>query len=235
MEAPRTEVLQMEMVATAIISDGTAHIQLGPSFKPSSIFNPTPHRGTDSTSTNSVANGASKNGAATSQGGAAYLQSPHDAGSSSAQEIKASQERVGQLIRAYRVRGHMIAQLDPLGLPRSVPPELELEFYGFSEADLDRPFAAEESLGGVQPLRDILDRLRNTYCRGIGVQFTHIDDLEVRLWLQERMESTRNRIELSREEQIRILTRLTDAVTFEEFIRRKFVGAKSFSLEGAKV
>jgi 2-oxoglutarate dehydrogenase E1 component len=213
---------------------GAAHIQLGPSFKPSSIFNPTPQRGTNGAAVDGTSNGASKNGAATSQSVAAYLQSPHDAGSSSAQEIKASQERVGQLIRAHRVRGHMIAQLDPLGLPRPVPPELELEFYGFTEADLDRPFAAEESLGGVQPLRDIFDRLRDTYCRGIGVQFTHIDDLEVRLWLQERMESTRNRIELSREEQIRILTRLTDAVTFEEFIRRKFVGAKSFSLEGAE-
>jgi 2-oxoglutarate dehydrogenase E1 component len=62
----------------------------------------------------------------------------------------------------------------------------------------------------------------------------HIDDLEVRNWLQERMEATQNRIELSREEQIRILTRLTDAVAFEEFIRRKFIGAKSFSLEARK-
>jgi 2-oxoglutarate dehydrogenase E1 component len=201
------------------------HIQLGPTFAPSSIFNP-----------QSLQNGttAPKENPATSQGTATYLQTPHASGSSSAQEIKTSQERVGQLIRAFRVRGHMIAQLDPLGLPRPSLAELELSYYGFEDADLDRPFAAEESLGGVQPLRDILDHLRDTYCRGIGVQFTHIDDLDVRLWLQDRMESTRNRIELSREEQVRILTRLTDAVMFEEFIRRKFVGAKSFSLEGAE-
>ena len=79
-----------------------------------------------------------------------------------------------------------------------------------------------------------MDRLRNTYCGSISAQFMHIDDLEVREWLQRRMEESQNRLKLSRDEQIRILTRLTDAVIFEEFIRRKFVGAKSFSLEGAE-
>ena len=129
------------------------HIQLGPTFAPSSIFNP-----------QSLQNGttAPKENPATSQGTATYLQTPHASGSSSAQEIKTSQERVGQLIRAFRVRGHMIAQLDPLGLPRPIPTELEMSYYGFEDADLDRPFAAEESLGGVQPLRDILDHLRDT-------------------------------------------------------------------------
>jgi 2-oxoglutarate dehydrogenase E1 component len=87
---------------------------------------------------------------------------------------------------------------------------------------------------GTLPLREILDRLRNTYCRSIGVQFMHIDDLTVRHWLQERMEGSLNRISLNRAEQVRILTRLTDAVIFEEFIRKKFIGAKSFSLEGAE-
>ncbi len=207
--------------------NGHQSFRIGPSFTPSSIFNPNVATSSTRSSNGTVA-------PATSQGGAAYLNTSHASNSDSAQEIKRSQERVGQLIRAHRVRGHMIAQLDPLGLPRPAHDELTLEYYGFSDADLDRPFAAEESLGGVQPLRDILDRLRDTYCRGIGVQFTHIDDLDVRLWLQNRMESTRNRIELAREEQLRILTKLTDAVTFEEFIRRKFVGAKSFSLEGAE-
>jgi 2-oxoglutarate dehydrogenase E1 component len=145
------------------------------------------------------------------------------------------QERVDQLIRNYRVRGHMAAQLDPLGIPRSTPPELDTEFYGLTEADMDRQFASEAMCGGgTLTLREILDRLRQTYCRSIGVQFMHIDDSFVRDWLQQRMERSGNRLNLNRAEQIRILTRLTDAVIFEEFIRKKFIGAKSFSLEGAE-
>ena len=151
------------------------------------------------------------------------------------EDVSSLQDRVDQLIRAFRVRGHMIARLDPLGMPRQQPPELHPKFYGFSLDDMDRRFSCETMhTGGPLPLHEILTRLRNTYCRWIGVQFMHIDDIEVRNWLQERMESVENRIELTREEQIRILTRLTDAVAFEEFIRRKFVGAKSFSLEGAE-
>jgi len=87
---------------------------------------------------------------------------------------------------------------------------------------------------GSLTLGRLLERLRNTYCRSIGVQYMHIDDLSVRRWLQRRMESTENRLQLTREEQLRILTKLTDAVTFEEFIRKKFVGAKSFSLDGSE-
>jgi 2-oxoglutarate dehydrogenase E1 component len=145
------------------------------------------------------------------------------------------QERVDQLIRNYRVRGHMAARLDPLSIPRPVPPELDPEFYGFTEKDMDRRFACETMRSeGTMPLGEILERLRTTYCRSIGVQFMHIDDLVVRHWLQERMEGSSNRVNLSRAEQLRILTRLTDAVIFEEFIRKKFIGAKSFSLEGAE-
>jgi 2-oxoglutarate dehydrogenase E1 component len=145
------------------------------------------------------------------------------------------QDRVDQLIRAYRVRGHLMAQLNPLGPARPQRPDLTPEFYGLTPADLDRPFSTV-TLGGqaAQTLREILSRLRNTYCRSIGVQFMHIDDLAVKNWLQERMEPTENRIELSRRQQIRILTRLTDAVIFEQFVRRKYVGAKTFSLEGSE-
>ena len=109
------------------------------------------------------------------------------------------------------------------------------EFYGLTESDMERRFACETMHSeGTLTLREILERLRNTYCRSIGVQFMHIDDSFVRHWLQERMEGSGNRINLDRAEQIRILTRLTDAVIFEEFIRKKFIGAKSFSLEGAE-
>ncbi len=145
------------------------------------------------------------------------------------------QDRVSQLIRAYRVRGHMIAQVDPLGIPRPTPPELDPSYYGFNEADMDRRFSCEIlAVDGTLTLREILERLRNTYCRTIGVEYNNIDDRAVRRWLQERMERTENRHQITRKEQLRILTRLTDAVVFEEFIHKKFVGAKSFSLEGCE-
>jgi 2-oxoglutarate dehydrogenase E1 component len=145
------------------------------------------------------------------------------------------QDRIYLLIRLYRVRGHRIAQVDPLGLPKTVPPELTPEFFGFTEADMGLPVYSETfQYDGPLTLGSLLERLRNTYCRSIGVQYMHIDDLGVRRWLQRRMEATENRLKLERDEQVRILTRLTDAVTFEEFIRKKFVGAKSFSLEGSE-
>src|SRR4030095_4498007 len=81
------------------------------------------------------------------------------------------QERIDQLIRNYRVRGHMAAQLDPLGIPRAPPPELDLDFYGLTEADMDRLFACEAMCGGGRlTLREILERLPNTYCRSTGVR-----------------------------------------------------------------
>lgn len=145
------------------------------------------------------------------------------------------QDRVDQLVREFRVRGHLVAQLDPLGLTRQGSAELSPEAYGLSDLDLDRPFEAS-SLANVAggTLHEILQRLRNTYCRSIGAQFMHIDNRHVREWLQRRMESTENRLELSHEVQRRIYTRLADASIFEEFVRRKFVGAKTFSLEGAE-
>lgn len=145
------------------------------------------------------------------------------------------QARVDQLIRAYRVRGHLATKLDPLGMPRPEPPELLLETHGLNERDLDRqcsPLTAVDE--ETHTLGEIVERLHQTYCQHIGVQFMHIDDLEIRDWLVERMESSGNRIELSRDEQLRILTRLTDAVIFEEFVRKKYVGSKTFSLEGAE-
>ncbi len=145
------------------------------------------------------------------------------------------QDRVDNLVREYRVRGHLMAKLDPLKRPRPGNPELAPEAYGLSEADLARPFACEnlQYVNG-RTLGDILTKLRNTYCRSIGAQFMHIDNRTIRDWLQRRMESCENRIELSRDVQVRIYSRLADASTFEEFVRRKFAGAKTFSLEGAE-
>ncbi|MBI5686348.1 MAG: 2-oxoglutarate dehydrogenase E1 component [Verrucomicrobia bacterium] len=145
------------------------------------------------------------------------------------------QDRVELLLRNYRAHGHNIASVDPLRRSKPQPPELEPEFYGFTEADMERPFACPTlEPDGMLPLREILQRLRNTYCRSIGVEFMHMDDLGMRQWLQQRMERTQNRLQLEPDEQRRILTRLTDATVFEEFIRHKFIGAKSFSLEGSE-
>ncbi|MDX1951000.1 MAG: 2-oxoglutarate dehydrogenase E1 component [Verrucomicrobiota bacterium] len=150
-------------------------------------------------------------------------------------ETTSKQDRVDQMIRAFRFSGHLIAQIDPLGLPRPVPPELDPAFYGFTESDMDRRFSCE-TMHREAPLtlRGILDILRNTYCRNIGVEYMHIPELPIRRWLAQRMEWSENRMQITRKEQLRILTRLTDAVTFEEFIRKKFIGAKSFSLEGSE-
>ncbi len=144
------------------------------------------------------------------------------------------QDRVSQLMRAYRWRGHMIADLDPLGQPRPVPPELDPAFYKFTASDLERKFSCEPISQQPQTLREILQNLREVYCRSIGIEFMHIDDITIRRWVQDRVEVPEIRFHLTRKEQLRILTKLTDAVMFEEFIRKKFIGAKSFSLEGSE-
>ncbi len=150
-------------------------------------------------------------------------------------ELVVLQDRVDQLIRGFRVRGHLEANIDPLQRPRDTNTELSLESYGLSPADYQRKFSARTVDGqNFRTLEEIVDLLRQTYCRSIGAQFMHIDDANVRHWLQKRMEGSQNRLQLHRETQIRILTRLTDAVIFEEFVRKKFVGAKTFSLEGAE-
>ena len=191
--------------------------QVGPSFTPRSVFDPGP-------SPFSPPKIEKQNGASAA---------PPTA--TSAANALALQDRVDALVRAYRVRGHMMAQIDPLGLPRPTQPELDPAFYELDQVDLDRVFSSRTIFGAeTLTLREIIQRLSSTYCRSIGVQFMHIDDLEVKSWLQDRMEGTQNRVRLSREEQLRILVKLTDAVIFEEFIQKKYLGAKSFSLEGSE-
>ncbi|MGB0591206.1 MAG: 2-oxoglutarate dehydrogenase E1 component [Myxococcota bacterium] len=145
------------------------------------------------------------------------------------------QKRVAQLMRLYRVRGHVIADLDPLGRRPSEHPELDLAYHGLSPSDLgERVFVGDPQSPDVLTLGAVVDRMKNTYCRHIGVQFMHIDDVEVQTWLQTRMERTENQCNLSREEQVRVLTKLTQAELFEQFIHAKYLGAKRFSLEGAE-
>ena len=156
-------------------------------------------------------------------------------GESAGGGVAGLQDRVDQLIRAYRMRGHKAASIDPLNRPRPIPPELDPAYYKFSEADQQRRFSTETmQFGGGLTLEEIVQRLRHTYCRSIGVEYMHIDDVGIRRWLQARMERTENRLTLTQAEQLRILTRLTCASVFEEFVRKKFIGAKSFSLEGSE-
>ncbi len=185
--------------------NGAVVKQIGPSFRPASLFSPPRVTGSD---------------------GAALAPLPKPASPAEQWHMAVLQDRVDQLVRAYRVRGHLVAQIDPLGLPRPELPELDPHFYGFSDADLDREFSTD-TIEGPQSmtLRRILQRLRNTYCRSIGVQFMHMDDLKVRQWLQDRMEGTENRCTLQRREQLRILHGLTSAAVFEEFIQRRFLGS----------
>ncbi len=178
------------------------------------------------------------------EGGHQALEGIDDDGAGAAAEIPRSvpagagaeqQDRVTRLVQAYRARGYTAAEIDPLGRRTPLHPELALEFYDRTEADLDRRFFAHGfAEGEFLTLREILERLRETYCGSIGVQFMHIDDPKQRAWLRERMERTQDRIHLKRDEQLRILARLSDAVIFEEFIQQKYPGAKSFSLEGGE-
>ncbi len=158
------------------------------------------------------------------------------AGCGRAEAMSFLQYNVSHLVRNYRVRGHLLAKVNPLGNPDVVLPELDPKYYGMTEEDMDLLFSFGHVLGQqrAMPLREIIHILKETYTGFIGVQFMHIDALEEREWLQERMESTKNSLILTKKQQIRILERLTDAVVFEQFLQKKFVGAKSFSLEGAE-
>ena len=147
----------------------------------------------------------------------------------------ARQDAIDQLIRAYRVRGHLFAHLSPLGPPTELHPELDPEYYGFSAADMGHTFSSRTIPGTTyMTLAEILAHMRNTYCKSTGAQYMHIDDLRIKDWLQARLEGPSQSLRLSRDDQIRILTKLTDAEIFEQFIHRKFLGAKRFSLEGGE-
>jgi 2-oxoglutarate dehydrogenase E1 component len=191
---------------------------LGPSFRPASVFNPVVRRNT-TTERND--------------------------------DALVLQYRVDELVDAYRTLGHLAARLDPLGLaPRDHSP-LELASYGLKPADVDRDVIS--SIGGAAPraltLRELIEHLRRTYCGSVGFEYMHIPDSNVREWLQQRIErrgagsgdprttgsgDPRTTESPSREIQLRILARLTKAVIFEEFVRKKYLGAQTFSLEGAE-
>lgn len=145
------------------------------------------------------------------------------------------QARILELIHAYRVRGHMMADTDPLEYRQRSHPDLEVESHGLTMWDLDREFATG-SFGGegrrFMKLRNILGILRDSYCRTTGIEYMHIMDPEQRRWIQQRVEQPHTKP--PREEQLRILLKLNQAEAFETFLQTKFVGQKRFSLEGGE-
>ena len=156
-----------------------------------------------------------------------------------AQDIRAAtldSIRALMMIRAYRVRGHLEADLDPLGLKKIDPhPELDPMTYGFGENDMDRPIFINNVLGReTATLREIVRICRETYCGHIGVEFMHIQDPEQKAWIQERIESIRNRTEFTETGRRTILERLTAAETFEKFLNKKYTGTKRFGLDGGE-
>jgi 2-oxoglutarate dehydrogenase E1 component len=144
--------------------------------------------------------------------------------------------RALNLIRAYRVRGHLEAELDPLGLEKRDPyPELDYHSYGFIEADLDREIFINNLLGRERArLREIIAILRETYCGHIGVEYMHIQVPTERAWIQEKFEKRQSRPTYSAAVKKQILQTLTIAETFERFLDRRYTGTKRFGIEGAE-
>ncbi|MET7288226.1 multifunctional oxoglutarate decarboxylase/oxoglutarate dehydrogenase thiamine pyrophosphate-binding subunit/dihydrolipoyllysine-residue succinyltransferase subunit [Streptomyces sp. NPDC005573] len=141
--------------------------------------------------------------------------------------------RVFELIHSYRVRGHVMADTDPLEYQQRKHPDLDITEHGLTLWDLEREFAVGGFAGkSLMKLRDILGVLRDSYCRTIGIEFMHIQDPKQRKWIQDRVERPHSKPE--REEQLRILRRLNAAEAFETFLQTKYVGQKRFSLEGGE-
>ncbi|MBM3783604.1 MAG: multifunctional oxoglutarate decarboxylase/oxoglutarate dehydrogenase thiamine pyrophosphate-binding subunit/dihydrolipoyllysine-residue succinyltransferase subunit [Acidobacteria bacterium] len=147
-----------------------------------------------------------------------------------------------QLINAYRVRGHLIADLDPLGSEPNYHPELDPAHYGLTIWDLDREFVTGslgQSIGEgashiVLTLRELMETLRQTYCGKIGAEYMYIQAPDQKTWLQQRMEPLANTWELSSATKLRALERILDSEGFEQFLHTRFQGHKRFSVEGGE-
>ena len=158
----------------------------------------------------------------------------HVAAASGAEDFK--QSGVLRMINAFRVRGHQRARLDPLGLSeRPEVPDLDIGFYGLTEADLHTRFHAGTLAGPDHAaLADIIETCRKTYCGSIGSEYMHITDTNQRRWLQQRLEGARGDFTPSKEERLRLLDKLSAAEGMEKYLHSKYVGQKRFSLEGGE-
>jgi len=144
--------------------------------------------------------------------------------------------RALMMIRAYRIRGHLAADLDPLGMrSASSHPELDPKSYGFSDSDMDRPIFIDNVLGlEVASMRQILDIVQRTYCGTFALQYMHISDPEQSAWLKERIEGFDKEITFTRRGRKAILNKLVEAEGFEKFLHVKYMGTKRFGLDGGE-
>ena len=144
--------------------------------------------------------------------------------------------RALMIIRAYRIRGHLIADIDPLGMRDQTPhPELDYKSYGFTDADLDRPIFIDNVLGlQIASLRQIMDIVKRTYCGTFALQYMHISNPEEASWLKERIEGFNKEITFTREGRKAILNKLVEAEGFEKFLHVKYMGTKRFGLDGGE-
>jgi 2-oxoglutarate dehydrogenase E1 component len=144
--------------------------------------------------------------------------------------------RALMMIRAYRMRGHLAADLDPLKLKEPVShPELDPASYGFTDADMDRPVFLDNVLGLEQAtIRQVIDILRRTYCGTLGVEFMHITDPAQKSWLQQRIEGADKEITFTKEGKKAILNKLIESEGFEQFLNVKYTGTKRFGLDGGE-
>ncbi|SOB79221.1 2-oxoglutarate dehydrogenase E1 component [Sphingomonas guangdongensis] len=144
--------------------------------------------------------------------------------------------RAMTLIRTYRVRGHLAAKLDPLGLAkRELPEDLKTEYYGFTDADIDTPVFLGGAMGlQSATIRELVDILRANYCGNIGLEYMHIADVEERKFLQDRMEGRGKAIEFTPEGKKAILSKVIAAEGYEKFLGKKYVGTKRFGLDGGE-
>ena len=142
---------------------------------------------------------------------------------------------VMNLITGYRRRGHLFTKTNPVRSRRQYSPTLDLDNFNLSESDLDKEFEAGKEIGiGRATLREIVEHLSETYCKSIGVEYRYMTKPEIVQWLQQKMESSRNQETLPNEKKLHILNNLIEASGFEDYMHRKYVGQKRFSLEGSE-
>ena len=169
-----------------------------------------------------------------------FSSAPAAPGATTQAEVMAAaarQARVAQLINAFRVRGHTMADIDPLERMEYRPhAELDPAYWGLSEADMDVPVSGHPLYGvpAVTTLRHIIERLEKSYCTGFGVEFMNIDDPDKKKWLQQRFETLQDHRTLDEEQERLVLRWLCDAENFERLLHNRFPGTKRFSLEGGE-
>ncbi|MEP3633339.1 MAG: 2-oxoglutarate dehydrogenase E1 component [Shimia thalassica] len=144
--------------------------------------------------------------------------------------------RALMIIRAYRIRGHLVADLDPLGMRDQTPhPELDPKSYGFTDADMDRPIFIDKVLGlDIATMRQIVDIVKRTYCGTFALQYMHISNPDEASWLKERIEGLGKEIQFTREGRKAILNKMVEAEGFEKFLHVKYMGTKRFGLDGGE-